>query len=67
MQNGFLADETAEAYAEKILNIVSDPERLSAVGEEAHRSVYRTWETVAQEVLAKYEEVIAEYRKKHNA
>ncbi len=66
-ENGFLADETAEAYAEKILNIVSDPERLSAVGEEAHRSVYRTWETVAQEVLAKYEEVIAEYRKKHNA
>lgn len=63
-ENGFLADETAEAYAEKILNIVSDPERLSAVGEEAHRSVYRTWETVAQEVLAKYEEVIAEYRKK---
>ena len=66
-ENGFLADETAEAYAERIAQIVSDPEGLRAVGEEAHRSVYRTWETVAEEVLAKYGEVIEAYRKKHNA
>ncbi|MDE7159128.1 MAG: glycosyltransferase [Clostridiales bacterium] len=62
--NGFLAEETADAYAEKIKEILSDPEKLHAVGEEAHRSVYRTWETVAEEVLEKYKEIIEDYKKK---
>ena len=63
--NGYLAEETAEAYANKIKEILSDPAKMQAVGEEAHRSVYRTWETVAQEVLQKYGEVIQTYRAKH--
>lgn len=65
--NGFLAEETAEAYAQKIKEIVSDPEKRRAVGEEAHRSVYRTWEDVAEEVLQKYNEVIDAYRAAHPA
>lgn len=63
--NGFLSEETAEAYADKIREITADPEKMRAVGEEAHRSVYRTWEDVAEEVLQKYTEVIAAYRAAH--
>lgn len=63
--NGFLAEETPQAYAERIEEIISDPERLRRVGEEAHRSVYRTWENVADEVLANYRKVIEDYRKKN--
>ncbi len=64
--NGFLAEETAEAYAERIQEIISDPDKRKAVGEEAHHSVYRTWEDVAKEVLEKYKTVIADYKQKNN-
>lgn len=63
--NGFLAEETPQAYAERIEEIISDPELLRRVGEEAHRSVYRTWENVADEVLDNYRKVIEDYKKKN--
>lgn len=62
--NGFLAEETPEAYAEKIEEIIGNPEKREEVGEEAHRSVYRTWEDVAREVLENYKVVIANYKQK---
>ena len=65
--NGFLAKETPEDYANKILEIVSDKELLSSVGEECHKSVYRTWEMVAEEVLQKYKTIIKEYNEKKEA
>lgn len=65
--NGFLAEETADAYAQKIKEIIHNPELLQKVGEEAHISVYRTWETVANEALEKYKEVIDAYNAKHSA
>ncbi len=63
--NGFLAEETPEAFAERIKEIISDPEKMRKVGEEAHVSVYRTWEMVAEEAFEKYKEVIAKYNEKH--
>ena len=63
--HGFLAEETPEAFANRISEILADPALLCRVGEEAHRSVYRTWEMVADEVLEKYEEVIRKYKEKH--
>lgn len=63
--NGFLADETPEAFAERIEQILSDPDAMRRVGEEAHRSVYRTWEQVSEEVAAEYKKIIAAYREKH--
>ena len=64
--NGFLAEETPQAYADKIEEIISNPELMKKVGEEAHRSVYRTWENVADEVLANYQSVIKEYNQKNS-
>lgn len=63
--NGFLADETPEAFAARIEEILADPEKRKEVGEEAHRSVYRTWEQVSEEVAEQYKKVIAAYREKH--
>lgn len=64
-KNGFLAEETAEAYGRKIMEIISDPALKAAVGEEAHRSVYRSWEQVSKEVLEKYVEIIKRYKEKN--
>ena len=62
--NGFLAKETPEAYAEKIREIIHTDGMIERVGEEANRSVYRSWEMVAKEVRDKYKEIIEEYNKK---
>ena len=63
--NGFLAEETPEKYAEKIVEIISNDEKRKAVGEEAHVSVYRSWEMVAKEVLEKYKQIIKDYKETH--
>ena len=39
---------------------------MKEVGEEASKSVYRSWEMVAEEVLQKYEEIIEKYNKSNN-
>ncbi len=62
--NGFLAKETPEAYAEKIAQILNDPALLQKVSEECHKSVYRSWEMVADEVYEKYQQIIKEYKEK---
>ncbi|MBO5103163.1 MAG: glycosyltransferase, partial [Clostridia bacterium] len=62
--NGFLAEETPEAFAQKIEYIIQNPELLKQVGEEASRSVYRSWEMVAEEVNKKYLDIIKKYNKK---
>ena len=61
--NGFLAKETAKDYALKIEKIINNPEIMTKVGEEASRSVYRSWEMVAKEVLEKYKKIIEKYGK----
>ncbi len=64
--NGYLAEETPEAFAKRIAEIISDPQKMAEIGEEAHRSVYRTWEMVSEEVMEKYAEIIEKYNKEHN-
>lgn len=64
-ENGFLCDENAESYANRIREIMSDPELLQRAGENAHKTVYRSWRQVTDEVLCKYREVIEDYKAKH--
>ena len=62
-ENGYLSENDANIYADKIMEICSDPERLKQVGENAFNSLYRNWDTVANEVIEKYQEIIDNYRK----
>lgn len=62
--NGFLAEERAEAFAEKIKQIMHTEGLYEKIGEEASRSVYRSWEMVAEEVLEKYKQIVKEYNEK---
>ena len=61
--NGFLAEENAESFAEKILSVMDRNDYLKQVGEEAGRTLYRSWEMVAEEVKEKYLKVIEEYKR----
>lgn len=63
--NGFLSEESSEAYAKRINEIISDEKHLKEVGENASKTVYRSWRTVSEEVLEKYKEIIEEYKNSH--
>lgn len=52
--NGFLSDNSIEAYALRISEALSDTERLNAVGLEASRTVSRSWEDIVAEVQDRY-------------
>lgn len=57
-ENGFVSAESDVDYAEKLIEAVADPVRLKQVGENAYNTLYRTWNDVAEEVIAKYQEII---------
>jgi glycosyltransferase involved in cell wall biosynthesis len=62
--NGFLSEETPTAYAKRIKEIISVDGQLKRVGENASKTVYRSWEMVSKEVLDKYNDIIKEYKVK---
>lgn len=66
-ENGFLCDRTEESLANKILEIMKNPELYKTVGEKAYKSLYRSWQMVANEVHDKYVEIIKEYERKNEA
>jgi len=63
-ENGFLAEENAESFARALLSIVDSPELLERVGNNAGKTLYRSWEMVAKEVHEKYLQIIEEKKKK---
>lgn len=60
--NGFLAEENAESFADKIMEVLSQDGVTKKAGKEARKTLYRTWEMVAEEVNEKYKKVVADYK-----
>lgn len=58
--NGYLAEETAEAWAEKILEIMQDKPKLKAMKETTYEQVYKSWDDVAEEVYENYKRIVEE-------
>lgn len=61
--NGFLAKENAESFADRILSLIKTPELIKTAGENAGKTIYRSWDTVAKEVYQKYIEIIENKQK----
>lgn len=57
--NGFLIENTAIALAEKIRTIIQNKSLLSAVGDNASKTVAHSWENITNEVLDRYKHLIA--------
>lgn len=62
-RNGFVAEETTEAWADKIETIMSDKAALAEVRENCCREVYRTWDQATDEALSVYRDCIEDYKK----
>ncbi len=69
-RNGFLAQENATAWADKIQEIIARKEVLKDIKENVYKEVYRSWDSVAEELRNYYLQVIeecAEERRKKEA
>lgn len=62
-KNGFLAKNSAEAVAGKILEI-SKRNDLAEIGKEACRTLYRSWKDIVDEVYTRYADLV-EYKQKY--
>lgn len=58
-QNGFLAANAANSYADKIQWVCEHPDGKARAGQGALKTLYRSWSMVVQEVDARYRAIIA--------
>ncbi len=58
-ENGFLISNDVEVYANRLRELIHDPERVHRVGLQASHSLVRSWEDVVGEVLERYNRLIA--------
>lgn len=66
-ENGFLCEETVQSLANKLEELIATPEKLITAGENAYKTLYRTWGDVCEEVLEKYNKIIEDYKQKNAA
>lgn len=52
--NGFLSAGSVEAYAARLREVLQAPALVKQVGEEASRTIARSWQNVAEEVYDRY-------------
>lgn len=58
-ENGFLVPNDLEAFADCLRQLIHDPKRAHRVGVQASHSIVRSWEDVVNEVLDRYNRLIA--------
>lgn len=56
--NGFLTEQNEQAWIDTIIDLLKNREKLDGARENAYKQVYRTWDSVAQEILDNYKEII---------
>ncbi len=62
-ENGFLTEENAESFGNKLNFLIDNPELIIKAGENAGKTLYRSWEMVAEEVHQKYLEIIKKHKR----
>lgn len=53
--DGFLSENTAESYANRLRELIAHPETIRSAGLEAVKKLNRSWESVTDEVLDRYQ------------
>ncbi len=58
-KNGFLISNDVNAFANRLRELIHDPKLVHRVGIQASHSIVRSWEDVVDEVLERYNRLIA--------
>lgn len=61
-QNGLLMEENAESMAACLQELLSHPESMARIGENAGRELYISWQEAVQKAMERYEIVIDRYQ-----
>jgi glycosyltransferase involved in cell wall biosynthesis len=61
-ENGLLSDNSPEAISRRIYDAVHQSD-LSRIGERAHETLYRNWESIVDEVYGRYKEIVNAYKR----
>jgi len=65
-KNGYLCENSAESVSQAILKIVSDREALAKAGLNAQKTIFRSWESIVDDVVVpKYLDIIEKYKNNH--
>ncbi|MBQ7531030.1 MAG: glycosyltransferase [Paludibacteraceae bacterium] len=64
-KNGFLTPNDTQAYADRIRFLMQQPELLERVGQNASKTIARSWEDVMDEVILRYRDIKESYKIKH--
>jgi len=56
--NGFLIDNSIESFASKLRELLNSPEKIRLVGLNASQSIARSWESIIEEVLDRYKNLM---------
>jgi len=65
-KNGYLCENSAESVSQAILKIVSDRDALAKAGLNAQQTIFRSWESIVDDVVVpKYLEIIEKYKNNH--
>jgi glycosyltransferase involved in cell wall biosynthesis len=60
--NGFLAENSAEAYAKRLVAALEDGASRRKAGLGAYRTLYRSWENVIEEVGERYRAIVKDWK-----
>lgn len=62
--DGFLADNNVSSFATRLRELILKPALLKEVGLKASKTINRSWESVSEEVLDRYQHLSTRYHKK---
>ena len=56
--NGFLSDNTKDSFAEKLRELITSPAKIRIAGLNASKTIARSWKSVTEEVMDRYEHLM---------
>lgn len=62
--NGFLISNTKESLAKKLIDLLKNREYIKKIGENARRTIYKSWEDIVKQVKERYIQIIKEWKNK---
>lgn len=62
--NGFLCENDVEKFADRMIEIFSDKQKLKEVSEQCYKDNYVTWDAIIEKAIERYKYLIEENKKK---
>ena len=57
-QNGFLCEDTTQSLCDVITMALNDPAKTKEIGKTARRTIYLSWDDIAEKTIKRYESLI---------